>query len=170
MLHKNYIMGCTMNQHNWLVKKALPEDLNRWLSFASTVTKDFYNIDLPNDEKYRFVMIKNITRKTAIYVEDEAKENCPIIGAMTYSPNQNHISWLAVHPDYRNAGVASALMNSMSLELSGAKEIKVKTFHIDDMYGKAARSFYRKHGFIAGEILLDDEFPHPVQVFTKRFD
>lgn len=157
-----------MSQANWLVKEAVIEDLNRWFSFADTVTKDFFDIDLAKDEKYRFGMKRNINRSTAIYVEDSTKDACPIIGAMTYSPNQKHISWLAVHPDYRNIGVASSLMNYMLVKMDGVKEIKVKTFQSDDEYGLAARSFYRKHGFTAGEILLDDEYPHPVQVFTKR--
>jgi len=159
-----------MSQGKWLVKKALPEDTDRWFSLAASVKEDFLGLDLSNDEKYRSGMIKNMIRGTAIYIEDDLHKERLIIGGMTFSPNQNHISWLAVHPDYRNKGVASSLMYKMLEELAGANEIKVKTFRDDDKYGKAARSFYRKHGFVAGEILLDDSYPHPVQVFIRKAD
>jgi ribosomal protein S18 acetylase RimI-like enzyme len=156
-----------MSQGKWLIKKALPEEADRWFLLASLVKEDFCGLDLSRDEKYRFGMLKNMFRGTAIYIEDDLQEDCPIIGAMTFSPNQNHISWLAVHPNYRNRGVASSLMHFMLQELSSAKQIKVKTFSDDDKYGKAARSFYKKHGFIEGVILLDEDYPHTVQEFTK---
>lgn len=159
-----------MSQGKWLIKKALPEEADRWFLLASSVKEDFCGLDLSSDEKYRSGMIKNIFRGTAIYIEDDLQEGCPIIGAMTFSPNQNHISWLAVHPNYRNRGVASSLMHFMFQELSNATQIKVKTFSDDDKYGKAARSFYKKHGFMEGEILLDENYPHPVQEFTKTID
>mgnify|MGYP006278736819 FL=1 len=93
-------------------------------------------------------------------------EKSPIIGAMSYSPNQNLISWLAVHPNYRRRGVASSLMYTLLQELHNAQEIKVKTFRDNDKYGKPARSFYKKHGFKEGKILAAENYPHPVQVFT----
>jgi ribosomal protein S18 acetylase RimI-like enzyme len=156
-----------MCQGKWLVKKALKEDAGRWFVLASSVKEDFQGLDLSIDEDYRSGMMKNIMRGTAIYIEDELNEGCPIIGAMTFSPNQNHISWLAVHPNYRNKGVATSLMQYMLNELKNAEQISVKTFSCDDKYGKAARSFYRKHEFSEGEIFDDDDYPHPVQVFTK---
>lgn len=157
-----------MDRTKWVVKSANLDDAERWFDFAATVQADFYNIDLANDENYRLGMTKNMKRGTAIYIEDSSKLDSPIIGAMTYSPNQNHISWLAVHSDHRKMRVASSLMEHMLSELANAKEIKVKTFLYDDEYGKAARSFYKKHGFIAKDILMEEkEFPHPVQVFVK---
>lgn len=160
-----------MNKNSWLVKEAIVEDTERWLDFVSKVREDFYGLDLVNDEKFRFGMIKNMKRGTAIYVEDNSKSDIPIIGAMTYSLNQNHISWLAVDSNYRNNGVASSLMAYILCQMFNAKEIKVKTFLYDDRYGKAARSFYKKHGFVGNDILLNEkEFPHPVQVFVKNLE
>ncbi len=157
-----------MRKINWVVKSASIDDVERWFIFASTVKEDFYNMDLANDENYRSSMIKNIERGTAIYIEDSSKHDSPIIGAMTYSPNQNHIGWLAVHQDYRKKRVASLLMKHMLGELSAAQEIRVKTFLYDDKYGKAARNFYKKHGFIPKDILMKEKgYPHPVQVFVK---
>ncbi|MCG8500584.1 MAG: GNAT family N-acetyltransferase [Firmicutes bacterium] len=157
-----------MGTPKWKVKMASLDDAERWFIFVSIVQSDFCNINLVDNEKFCCGMRKNMERATAIYVEDSSKSDSPIIGAMTYSPNQNHISWLAVHPKYRQKGVASSLMKHMIDKLANVKEIKVKTFLYDDEYGKAARSFYRKHGFIAKDILMEDKgYPHPVQVFIK---
>ena len=156
-----------MDKNKWIVKKALPEDADRWFTFASAVKDDFCGLDLSKDRKYRSGMIKNMNRGTAIYVEDDSIENCPIIGAMSFSLKQNHISWLAVHPNYRKRGVASSLMDTALEELDHSEKIRVKTFRDDDKYGKPARSFYKKHGFKEGETLEDENYPHPVQVFTK---
>lgn len=157
-----------MGEKTWHVKTASIDDVERWFSFTKAVQADFYNMDLVNNENYCSGMRKNISRGTAIYVEERLSPNSPIIGAMTYSPNQNHIGWFAVHPDYRREGVGSSIMKYLLNELAGAKEIKVKTFLYDDKYGKAARSFYTNHGFIAKETLMkEEEYPHPVQVFIK---
>ncbi|HYE10878.1 MAG TPA: GNAT family N-acetyltransferase [Patescibacteria group bacterium] len=159
-----------MSQGEWLVKKAILKDADRWFLFASLVKEDFCGLDLSKDENYRAGMIKNINRGTAIYIEDDLCEDHPIIGAMVFSPNQNNIGWLAVHPSYRRRGLASSLMIYMLHELNTAERIKVKTFRDDDEYGTAARGFYKSHGFIEGEVLLDEAYPHPVQEFTKKID
>lgn len=113
-------------------------------------------------------MIKNIKRGTAIYVEDISKHNIPIIGAMTFSTNSNHISWLGVHPSYRRKGIATSLFEYMLKHMADVEEIRVKTFLYDDEYGKAARSFYKSKGFVGDEIEMDNQnFPHPVQEFIK---
>ncbi|QUH28546.1 GNAT family N-acetyltransferase [Vallitalea guaymasensis] len=160
-----------MSESKWIVKNATLDDAERWFSLTAIVQPDFCNIDLINDDNYRSAMIKNMKRGTAIYVEDYIRTDTPIIGAMTYSQNQNHISWLAVHPDYRKRGVASSLMKHMLGELANAKEIRVKTFLYDDEYGKAARNFYKKQGFVGKDILMEEEgYPHPVQVFVKLLE
>ncbi|WP_432662999.1 GNAT family N-acetyltransferase [Wukongibacter baidiensis] len=157
-----------MNQTIWTVKEANVEHVERWFDFTKAVQADFYNMDLVNNESYCSAIRKNISRGTAIYVEDRSLPDSPIIGAMIYSPNQNHIGWFAVHPKYRRMGVGSSIMEYMLNKLVDAREIKVKTFLYDDNYGKAARSFYVKNGFIGKDILRDEEeYPHPVQVFIK---
>lgn len=158
-----------MGKTKWIIKRASLADIDRWFGLTAIVQSDFYNMDLSDDERHVSGMKKNMKRGTAIYVEDSSKRDLPIIGAMTYSHNQNHISWLAVHPEYRKQGVASSLMKFILHELAGVKEIRVKTFLYDDKYGKAARSFYKKHGFIGRDILMDEKgFPHPVQVFARQ--
>lgn len=156
-----------MGKGKWVVKKALPEDAGRWFDLLTTVKDDFCGLDLSKDEKHRSGVMENIDRGIAIYVEDDTKANCPIIGAMSFSPEKNQITWLAVHPDYRRQGVASSLMETVLGVLNNKENIKVKTFRDDDNYGKSARGFYKKHGFMEGETFTSARYPHPVQVFIK---
>lgn len=151
-----------------VVKYANPEDIHRWLLFASKLKEDFYGLDLGKDKKYGDAVLKNIARKTAIYVEDEKGEEKCIIGGMIYSRNQNHIGWLGVDSCFRRQGIATFLLNHMVKNLRDAKEIRVKTFLNNDVFGKAARSFYRKNGFIPGRIeSKNEDYPHDVQEFVK---
>ena len=99
---------------NWVIKIATLNDCKKWFSFAKGVMHDFYDIDLPNDENYKNAIIKNIKRETAIYIEDNEK----IVGGMIFSPNQNHIGWLAVDPKYIRKGIGTALVNYMFKKLS----------------------------------------------------
>jgi ribosomal protein S18 acetylase RimI-like enzyme len=152
----------------WIVKIAGMEDLNRWLTFVKKVTHDFYDIDLPNDENYKQAVIKNIKRETAIYVEDN-----DIIGGMIYSSNQNHITWLAVDPDYRRRGIGSALVEYMFKKLPDRKEYKVKTFTENDWQSKTSHPFYKSLGFISTVTNYDDMVNnenHPTLVFVKTND
>lgn len=149
----------------FIVKQVKEGDFDRWLEFIKIVEPDFMDIGLAEDEHFCSIIKKNINRETGFYVEDE-NEN--IVGAITYSTNQNHISWLAVHPSYRRLGIASALIEEVIEKLSCAEEIHVKTFLRDDAYGAAARSFYKSHGFEPRDILENEErFPHEVQLFIR---
>jgi len=120
--------GIDLSKHNLIVKHATLNDKGRWFNFVSTVQADFCGINLVDDEKFRSGMLKNMRRGTAIYIEDASIDNTPIIGGLTFSSNQNHISWLAVNANYRRKGVASLLMNYALCQLFAADEIKVKTF------------------------------------------
>ena len=154
-------------ENNWLVKIAELNDMKRWLNFVKTVLLDFYDIDLVNDKNYVNVIEKNINRKTAIYIENESK----IIGGMTYSPNSNHIGWLAVDPEYRRKGVGTALVNYMFSQLSDRKEFKVKTFIDGHWQSEVSHPFYKSLGFEPREINYDDmenSANHPMRVFIKE--
>ena len=154
-------------ENNWIVKVAEIGDMGRWFDFVKNVIHDFYDIDLVNDEHHRDIIEKNIRRKTAIYVEIEEK----IIGGMIYSPNQNHIGWLAVDPKYRRKGVGTALVKYMFKELSDRKEFKVKTFIDGEWQSNASHPFYKSLGFEPTEVCYDGmerNANKPMLVFIKN--
>lgn len=154
-----------MKGTNWIVQVAQISDIDRWFSLVKSVEHDFHDVDLANDQNHRSIIIKNIIRGTAIYIENEDL----IVGAMIYSPNQNHIGWIAVHPDYRRQGIGTALVGYMFKALDQAERFKVKTFTEGDTSGSAARPFYQSLGFVPDEVLYHEEgLTHPVQLFIKE--
>ncbi len=156
-----------MSSNNFLVKTATEADIQKWFEFTGTVVDEFYDIDLPHDETFRSTVIKNIKRGTAIYIEN----NNQIIGAMIYSPNQNHIGWLAVHKQYRRQGIGTALVNYMFEELPDRKQFLVKTFIEGEAQSLLAHPFYKSLGFVAKEIDYSDmqhNANHPMQIFIKE--
>lgn len=74
------------------------------------------------------------------------------------------ICCLAVKPEFRNRGIASMLIKKAFNELDSDKDIVVSTFREGDDKGTAARAFYKKFGFVEGELI--EEFGYPCQVFT----
>ena len=150
----------------WIVKIAELKDMDRWFNFVKYVIHDFYDIDLVNDQQHRNIIEKNIMRKTAIYVEEENK----IIGGMIYSPNQNHIGWLAVDPQYRRRGIGTALVKYMFTELPDRNVFKVKTFVESEWQSEASHNFYKSLGFEPKEICYDEmerNAGHPMLIFIK---
>ncbi len=153
---------------NWDIKVCQLTDFDRWFSFVRLVQTDFHDVDLVNDENFRTGIIHNIKRGTAIFVEDENDKDF-IIGAMIFSPSQNHIGWLAVHPNFRRQGIGSELVRYMFKALHQVREFKVKTFIEGDSSGVASRPFYQSLGFVPNEILNNEEdYSHPVQLFIKK--
>jgi GNAT superfamily N-acetyltransferase len=156
-----------MDEKNWTVKTAGEADFERWMRFAAAVVEDFYGIDLPNDENYRGAILKNIRRGTAVYVE----RNGEIIGAMIYSPNRNHIGWLAVGRRERRRGVGPALVRYMLDRIPGREEYKVKPFIAGEPQSAASHPFYESLGFVPDRIDYEDmvnNANHPTQLFVRR--
>jgi GNAT superfamily N-acetyltransferase len=156
-------------QYDWKIKVAQICDLDRWFDFLRNVIHDFYDIDLINDQHHKEFLIKNIKRKTAIYIENENK----IIGGMVYSTNQNQITWLAVNPEYRRKGIGTALVKYMFNELSDRKEYKVNTFIDGEWQSKVSHPFYKSLGFEPKEISYDNmenNANHPMMIFIKKIE
>jgi len=158
-----------MNTSNWIVKQSCIKDLSKWIEFIKLVQCDFHNLDLVNDPKFLSDIEKNISRGTALHVENSVNLSS-IIGTLLYNKKKSHIDCLAVHPSHRRKGIASALLDYMFEHNTNSKLFKVKTFLNSDTNGLPARNFYIKHGFIPQDIIyIDKKYGHTSQLFLKNY-
>lgn len=135
---------------------ATPEDVPAWLALADLVSDAFPGLDMAD---YTEMLQKNITCKTALC----AKCDGTLSGILLFSPNQRMLSFMAVHPEYRRRGIASALIAEMLRRMPDG-DVCVTTFRENDPMGIAPRAVYQKLGFVPEELLI--EFDYPVQRFV----
>ena len=110
-------------------------------------------------EQYRQTVIKNIKRNTAICMKYEGV----IVGILLFSYNSKCLSCMAVHPNHRRNGIATAMIEKMISLFPNKMNISVITFRKDDVKGIAPRQLYKKYGFKEDELVT--EFDYPLQKF-----
>lgn len=143
-------------KEEYRVQTADESCISKWLELVNSVSDHFPGLVM---EEYQQTLIKNIKRQTALCV----KESGNIIGILLFSPDQHCLSCMAVHPEYRRQGIASALISEM-LRRMPEGDIHVTTFREGDEAGIAPRALYQSFGFEPDELLI--EFDCPVQRFV----
>lgn len=131
-------------------------DIDIWMNLVEIVKEDFPGLII---EDYREILKEGIQQKTALIVKDETKA----IGVLIFSYENKEIAFLAVHPQYRKKGIATALFNKMYNQFPKGTEIAVTTYRENDTKGKAARALYKRLEFIEDELIM--EFGYPCQRF-----
>lgn len=142
------------------IRKADKNDIGEWISLVKTVRASFPGLEsetaLKEHEETVLQFIKNGEAAAAF-------EKQKLVGAVLYSGEYSMICFIAVDPEYRKKGIASALLRFSLDELDKSKDVTVSTFRDGDEKGAAARALYRKLGFQAEELTV--EFGYPCQVF-----
>ena len=82
---------------------------------------------------------------------------------LLFSIKHNMICCLAVTPDFRRHGIASALLSKAIEKLDRATDITVSTFRENDPKGIAPRRLYQSFGFVEGKLI--EEYGYPNQQF-----
>jgi ribosomal protein S18 acetylase RimI-like enzyme len=137
------------------------QDLDLWMKLVEIVRYNFPGLEtVEGMNDYRQTLIKNIKRDTAICV----KHGNVIVGILLFSYNQQCLSCMAVHPEHRRYGIASAMIEEMISLFPSDMDINVTTFRNDDIKGTAPRALYKRLGFEEGELIT--EFGYPVQRFA----
>lgn len=145
------------------IKYGKLEDINNWMDLVKKVKNNFPGLETEADlEEHKKTVEKFIKNKEAICV----KENNTIVGVLLFSKKEKILCFLAIDKNYRRQHLGEAMLNKMLENFNLDDEIKVSTYREGVSEGIAARLFYKKLGFIEGE--LTEEFNYPVQIFTLK--
>ena len=137
-----------------------PADIAEWMALVERVSPVFPGLETPQRiEEHRQTVLKFMSRGEALCAKCEGS----IAGVLLFSKKHNMICCLAVSPDHRRMGIASAMLTEALGKLDRSREITVSTFCEDDPMGIAPRALYRKFGFVEDELLI--EFGYPNQNF-----
>ena len=138
-------------------------DIESWMELIQQVRWNFPGLETQAAlEDHRQTVLRFMGEQRALCVKDSDK----VIGVLLLSRKYNMICCLAVAPEHRRNGIASALMEKALSELDRSKDITVTTFRENDEKGIAPRALYKRFGFTEGKLLV--EFGYPVQEFVLR--
>lgn len=135
-------------------------DIGSWMALVERVAWNFPGLETPEAlAEHRDTVLRFMDEGRALCV----KENGAVIGVLLFSVKHNMICCLAVEPEQRRKGVASALLREALARLDRSRDVTVTTFREDDERGSAPQALYQRFGFLPGR--LDMEFGSPVQEF-----
>lgn len=135
--------------------------IDSWMQLVRKVSWNFPGLETEESiEEHKQTVLEFMKKKQALCVTNGEE----VVGVLLFSRSRNMICCLAVDPEHRQKGIASALLREALDELDTGREITVSTFRENDDKGTAPRALYRKFGFREGE--LTEEFGYPNQVFV----
>lgn len=139
------------------------EDIDNWMKLVEKVRLNFPGLETEQAlQEHRETVLEFIDENRAIC----AKVNGRIVGVLLFSRKYNMLCCMAVDPDYRRKHIASSMFEEMLSIADPNRAITVSTFREEDPKGEAPRTFYQKHGFVAGE--LTEEYGCPNQIFVRQ--
>lgn len=139
------------------------QDIESWMELVKQVRWNFPGLETHEAlEDHRQTVLRFMGEQRALCMKDGDK----VIGVLLLSQKHNMICCLAVAPEYRRKGIASALLEKALSELDRSKDVTVTTFRENDEKGVAPRGLYKRFGFTEGKLLV--EFGYPVQEFVLR--
>ena len=146
-----------------IVQYGALQDIDSWMRLVQRVCWNFPGLETAAAlEDHRKTVLKFMDENRALYVKDAEK----VVGVLLLSKKHNMICCLAVAPEYRRNGVASALLEKALAELDRSKDITVTTFRDNDKKGIAPRALYKQFGFVEEKLLIENDYP--VQRFVLR--
>ena len=145
------------------VKYGTALDIKSWMELVQQVRWNFPGLETEATlEEHRKTVLRFMGENRTLCIKNEGK----VIGVLLFSKKHNMICCLAVAPEYRKNGIASALLERALSELDRSKDITVTTFRENDEKGAAPRGLYKKFGFSEGELTIENDYP--VQEFVLR--
>ena len=118
------------------------------------------------DAALRNLQLENLRKAIAERRALCAKDARGLLGVLVLSDQHKGIGFLAVHPEARGRGIASALVRMMLDVLPADQDIFVTTYREDDPLGAAPRALYKRLGFEEAELVT--RYGYPCQQFVLR--
>ena len=141
----------------------VPADIDPWMALVTRVRANFPGLETEKAiEDHRNTVLKFMRRSEAICMKD----GDTIAGVLLFSSKHNMICCLAVAPEYRRRGAASAMLTEALAHLDRSRTITVTTFREGDEKAPAPRALYKKYGFTEGEFCI--ELGYPCQIFNLQ--
>lgn len=138
-------------------------DIESWMELVQSVSWNFPGLETEAAiEDHRKTVLRFMSENRALCVKDD--EN--VVGVLLLSKKHNMICCLAVAPEYRRKGIASALLEKALSALDRSKDITVTTFRDNDEKGIAPRGLYKQYGFTEEKLMVENDYP--VQRFVLR--
>ena len=138
-------------------------DIESWMELVKLVSWNFPGLETESDiEDHRKTVLRFMGENRALCV----KETDKVVGVLLISKKHNMICCLAVAPEYRRKGIASALLEKALSELDRSNDITVTTFRDNDEKGIAPRALYKRFGFTEEKLMVENDYP--VQRFVLR--
>ena len=138
-------------------------DIESWMELVQSVSWNFPGLETEAAiEDHRKTVLRFMRENRALCVK--ADEN--VVGGLLLLKKYNMICCLAVAPEYRRKGIASALLEKALAELDSSRDITVTTFRDNDEKGIAPRALYKRFGFAEEKLMIENDYP--VQRFVLR--
>lgn len=139
------------------------QDIESWMQLVQRVRWNFPGLETEAAlDDHRKTVLRFMGENRALCV----KETDKVVGMLLISKKHNMICCLAVAPEYRRKGIASALLEKALSELDRSNDITVTTFRDNDEKGIAPRALYKRFGFAEEKLMVENDYP--VQRFVLR--
>lgn len=142
----------------WRVVRAGSQDVRAWMNLVRLVVNGFPCLC---EDEYLAVLNGHIRSGSALMIGD----GDTAVGAALFSPGTRRIDFLGIHPLYREAGVAEAIVREIVAAMpAGGKGVSITTYREDDKADTGQRRALQALGFVEGGLLT--EFGYPTQEFV----
>ena len=139
------------------------QDIESWIELVHRVSWNFPGLETEAAiEDHRKTVLRFMDENRALCIKDDEK----VVGVLLLSKKHNMICCLAVAPEYRRKGIASALLEKALSALDRSNDITVTTFRDNDEKGIAPRELYKRFGFTEEKLMIENNYP--VQRFVLR--
>ena len=139
------------------------QDIESWIELVHRVSWNFPGLETEAAiDDHRKTVLRFMDENRALCIKDDEK----VVGVLLLSKKHNMICCLAVAPEYRRKGIASALLEKALSALDRSNDITVTTFRDNDEKGIAPRELYKRFGFTEEKLMIENDYP--VQRFVLR--